>query len=234
MDSRNSREVTRVKVGKYDIPNMRLHPNLFEAAKLLYENFKSDEPPDALTVAKVLEHQTDKSGAFISKLADLRAYGLMEKRGMKVTNLGKKLTYDPSEEERNKALKEVLLNIPLWKELFSRFGKTLPTSNFWVELTKITGLEAPDAQKIEENVKNAYLADFQYLKEEKKPEKEEISMSTETRIDASKAITREATTPVEEQADIVKGLIKQGAYDIAKQFIDFLKAKKEEKSEEEG
>lgn len=219
-----------MKVGKYDIPNMRLHPSLFAATKLLYESFKSEEPPDALTVAKVLGHKTEKSGAFVSKLADLRSYGLLTKRGLKVTDLGKKLTYDPSDEERNKALKEALLNIPLWKELYSRFRRTLPTSKFWVQLTTITGLEAPDAQKIENNVRNAYLADFQYLKEEKKPEEGVSDMGVEGRIDTSTAIS----TSADRQASIVANLMKEGAYDIAKNFIDFIKQKKEETSEKEG
>jgi hypothetical protein len=176
-----------VKVGKYDIPNIRLHPTLFEATKTLYEKFTSEEAPDQLTVANLLGHKTDKSGAFISKLADLRAYGLITSRGLKVTDLGKKLTYDPSDEERNNALKEALLNIPLWKELHSRFSKTLPTSDFWVELTKITGLEAPDAKRLEENVRNAYLADFQYLKEEKKSEKGGKGMDEQDKFDTSGA-----------------------------------------------
>jgi hypothetical protein len=219
-----------VKVGKYDIPNIRLHPTLFEATKTLYEKFGSEEAPDQLTVANLLGHKTDKSGAFISKLADLRAYGLITSRGLKVTDLGKKLTYDPSDEERNNALKEALLNIPLWKELYSRFGRTLPTSNFWVELTKITGLEAPEAKRIEEIVRNAYLADFQYLKEEKKLEGEGKGMSPEDKVDTSTAIS----SSVERQASIVQNLIKEGAYDIAKNFIDFIKAKKEGASKEEG
>jgi len=219
-----------VKVGKYEIPNIRLHPTLFEATKVLYEKFTSEEAPDQLTVANLLGHKTDKSGAFISKLADLRAYGLITSRGLKVTDLGKKLTYDPSDKERNNALKEALLNIPLWKELFGRFGKTLPISDFWVELTKVTGLEAPDAKRIEENVRNAYLADFQYLKEEEKPEEGASGMSEEGRISTSTA----TSTSADRQANIVANLMKEEAYDIAKNFIDFIKQKKENASKEES
>ena len=215
---------------------MRLHPKLFEATKTLYESFKSAEATNLLTVAKVLGHKTDKSGGFISKLADLRAYGLLTKRGIKVTDLGKKLTYDPSDEERNKALKEVLLNVPLWKELYSKFGKTPPTSNFWVKLTEITGLEAPDAQKIEESVRNAYLADFQYLKEEKKPEGEVSGMGAEGGIDTSTAISEGVLGRV-----IVKdaGYIDvkdETTYEIARAYLKLF-AKKlgiKEASEEEG
>lgn len=187
MDSRNSKEVTRVKIGKFDIPTFRLQPNLVEATRTLYENFKSEEAPDSLTVAKLLGHKTDKSGGFLTKLADLRSYGLLTSRGVTVTNLGKKLTYGVSDEEKNEAFKKTLLNIPLWKEFHSRFGKTLPVSNFWVELTKITGLEAPDAQKVAEKVRNAYLTDFQYVKEEKKPQDEGTKMSEQGKIDTSTA-----------------------------------------------
>lgn len=178
-----------MKVGKYNIPVYRLHPKLFQATKILYETFKSDEATDMLTVAKLFEHKTERSGAFLTKLADLRSYGLITKRGVKVTELGKRLTYDSSDDERNKACKEALFNIPLWKELFSRFGKTIPTSNFWAELTKITSIEAPDAQKIEENVRNAYLSDFRYLKAEKKPENEESDMDEQNKFDTDTAIS---------------------------------------------
>jgi len=220
-----------VKVGKYEIPDMRIYPTLFDAAKKFYENFKSEEAPDQLTAAKVLDHKS-VSGAFLRKIACLRAYGLIEKRGIKVTELGKKLTYDPSEEERNKALREAILNIPLWKEFYGKWEVNPPTSNFWVQLTKITGLEAPDAQKIAENVRNAYLDDVRYLKPEKKPEEGVSDMGIEGKVDTSKAIS----TSVERQANIVQNLIKEGAYDIAKNFIDFIKSKKEEKetTEEEG
>ena len=57
-----------MKVGKYDIPNIRLHPTLFEATKTMYEKFGADEASDQLTVAQLLGHKTDKSGAFISNM----------------------------------------------------------------------------------------------------------------------------------------------------------------------
>lgn len=177
-----------MKVGKYDIPTLHLQPNLVQDTKTLYETFKSDEAPDSLTVAKLLGHKTDKSGGYLTKLADLRSYGLITSRGIKITDLGKRLTYGKSDVEKNEAFKEALLNIPLWKELYSKFGKTLPTSNFWAKLTEITGLEAPDAQKVEENVRNAYLADFQYVREEKKPDKEGFGTEPSDQVDTSQAI----------------------------------------------
>jgi hypothetical protein len=43
-----------------------------------------------------------------------------------------------------------------------------------------------------------------------------------------------ATSSMDRQANIVQNLIKEGAFDIAKDFIDFIKAKKEEKAEEKS
>lgn len=209
-----------MKIGRFEIPDMRLYPTLFEATKKIYEKFKSEEAIDQLTVAKLLGHKS-ASGAFLRKIANLRAYGLITRRGIKVTDVGKQLTYATSDEERNEALRRALLNIPLWKEFHSRWSVTLPTVDFWVDLSNITGLEAPDAQNAEDTIRKAYLEDIQYLKPIKKPKKEVLGMESLDRI--------EKTTPtlisVDRQANIVQNLIKEGAYDIAKNFIDFIKEK---------
>jgi hypothetical protein len=225
-----------VKVGKYEVPDIRLNPTLVEATKKLYEKFKSEETSDTLTVAKLLDHETDKSGAFLRKLACLRAYGLVEKRGIRVTDIGKKLTYGATEEEKNEALKEAILNIPLWKEFYSKFGVNLPTENFWVDLGKITGLEAPDAQKLEKIVRNAYLDDIRYLKSEKKQEEGVSGMGAESAIDTSMAIIEVKVGGYYQKLPYTEDGIK-----LAKGFLDLLenqlkvKAKPKEKaSKEEG
>ena len=102
-----------------------------------------------------------------------------------VFKLGKKLTYGVTEEERNASFKETLLNIPLWKASYSKFGKNLPASNFWAKLTEISGLEVPDSKKAEEIVRNAYLDDFQYLKEQKKPENGDKGMKGQDNINTT-------------------------------------------------
>ena len=221
--------MTRVKIGKYDIPQFRLHAGLVEATSTLYENFKGEEAPNLLTVAQLLGHKTDKSGGFLTKLADLRSYGLITSRGVKVTELGKILTYGESEEQKNEAYKEALLNIPLWKELYRQFGKTLPSSNFWAQLGKIAGLEAPDAKKVEEIVRKAYLGEIQYVKEEKKPETgdkgmegadninkdqakpttlEELRFGDNVRIWLPKENIKEAWTKAKKMIDIYLGIEK--------------------------
>jgi len=211
-----------VKVGKYDIPQFRLYPKLVEATKTLYVTFKADEAPDLLTVAKLLGHKTDKSGGFLTKLADMRSYGLITSRGVKVTDLGKKLTYGLNDQEKNEAFKEALMNIPLWKEFYSKFGKTLPTSNFWANLKDITGLEAPDAQRVEEIVRNAYLDDVQYVKEAKKPENGGDGMDEQNNVDKNLPKTPEGLEQLTLGSDI-KVWLPKGDKEAAKKAIQLIR-----------
>lgn len=153
-----------MKIGSYEVPNMRLYPRLVEASKLIYEKFGSEEATDLNLVAQLLGHKSANSGAFLSKIAQMRAYGTIEKRGVKVTNLGKKLTFPTNEEELNEARMQAILSIPLWKEFHGRWGLELPNGNFWADLAKITGLEAPQAKNVVEKVRKAFIADIRYLK----------------------------------------------------------------------
>lgn len=235
MDSSNSKEVTRVKVGKYDIPDMRLYPKLVSDTERLYDKFVSEEA-SSLSAAQLLGHKTDKSGAFLRKLACLRAYGFIEKRGIKVTDLGKRLTFGTTEKIKNEALKEAILNIPLWKQFYSKWGAKLPTSDFWVDLGKITGLEAPDARKVEEIVRKAYLDDIQYLKAEKEPDNGGLDMEPSDQIDTAKAIIEVKVGGYYQKLPYTEEGVK-----LAKGFLNLLenqlksKAKPKEKtSEEEG
>lgn len=164
-----------MKIGNHDIPDLRLYPMLVEATHLIYEKYGSDEAQDVLVVAQLLGHHGSTSGAFLRKLACLRAYGLIESRGIRVTDIGKRITFPTSEQEKNEALMQAILNIPLWKEFYSRWGATLPNGNFWVDLAKITSLEAPKAQSVVETVRKAYLDDVRYLSvsEERKTDQQQ-------------------------------------------------------------
>lgn len=161
--------MTRVKVGSYTIPELRLFPKLYEDVKLIYENYHFDEATDHNAVAKLLKHKSANSGAWLAKLADMRSYGLLEPRTIKVTQLTEKLTHG-TDEEKQEATNRTVLNIPLWKELYSRFGVELPESNFWVQLQRITALDSLDAQKHADSVRKAYLDDISHIKTTGKPE----------------------------------------------------------------
>ena len=63
----------------------------------------------------------------------------------------------------------------------------------------------------------------------KKPDKGDKGLEDQDKFDKDTA-----TSSSDRQAYIVQNLIKEGAYDIAKEFIDFIKSKKDEKAEEKN
>ena len=151
-----------MKVGKFDIPGYRLDSTLLDAAKKIYDTYKAEEGPSK-SVAELLGHKSEKSGAYLTKIADLRAYGLLEKRGIRITDLGKRITYGRGE-EKSQALKDAVLNIPLWKIFYETWGTDLPSEDFWAHIGKIVGLEAPAAKELEKEVREAYLTDIKNLR----------------------------------------------------------------------
>lgn len=151
-----------MKIGKYTIPRYRLDTLLPATAKI-YEQFESEEV-STHDIAPILRLSAT-SGGFYQKMADLRAYGLIEGRKDKitVTELGKKATFGDAD-EKAEALGEVVRNIPLWSKFLSKYGNSIKAENFWVDLARITGLERPDSQKKAAFVRKAYLEDAQYIK----------------------------------------------------------------------
>ena len=222
----------------WSIPRMRLYPELFDDVKKLYGRFGQSEV-DQENVAQLWGHKSAKSSQFnFVKLGSLRSYGLIEGRGkIKVSDLGKRLTHPKNEKEGNDAIVEAITNIRIWKTLFDNFtakGEDLPIDTFWMDLRRIVGedkLPPEEAKNKAKIVRKAYFEDMRYFKPEFKPKEEETEMESR-KIDKSTAIS----TPVDRQANIVANLMKEGAFDIAKNFIDFVKQKKEkeETPEEEG
>jgi len=222
----------------WKIPRLRLYPELFDNVKKLYGKFGQSEV-DQDTVAQLWGHKSAKSSQFrFVKLGALRAYGLIEGRGkIKISNLGRQLTFPKDDEEGNKAIVETIKNVPLWKKLFDTYtskGEDLPTDTFWMDLRRIVGedkLPPEEAKTTAKIVRKAYFEDLKYYRPEIEAKKGETGMESRN-IDTSKA-----TSPsIDRQANIVADLMKEGAYDIAKTFIDFIKQKKkqDEPSEEEG
>jgi len=152
-----------VRVGNYTIPDVRLFPALVEAAKKMYEAYPNEDINDMKALAVLLDHKSPRSGTFLAKMTFLRSYGLIEGRGVvRVSEIGKKITFG-ADEEKSEAIKKAILNIPLWNDLYAKFGANLPTDSFWAQLSKIAVIEAPEAQRVSEQVRKAYLEDIRYL-----------------------------------------------------------------------
>jgi len=139
------------------------------------------------------------------------------------------LSYPENQQEQNEGLIEAITKVELWKLIYEKYtaeGLDLP-SDFWTDIRVWTGLPPEEAKNKTEIVRKVYFEDIKYIRPIIEP-KTEVSVmpSTEPTVEISKSVSK---TPMDETANLVAGLIRQGAYDIAKQFIDFIKAREEEK-----
>ena len=214
-----------MRIGRYSVPPIRLYPTLIDAIRRLYSRFQDNEVSDLNEVATALGHTSAKSGAFLLKLTALRAYGLIDGRGkIHVSELGASLAYPKDRSEEEKTLERAVTNIPLWKELYLRFGATLPKQGFAEELAKITGATLEEAKAKEEWIRRAYQDDLlplaskpsareENLYQQKKVE-EKLSgyiEFTAGEIHLKLPLTKEGVEAVEAALAILKSRFKQAA-----------------------
>jgi|SRR5208337_1089139 len=153
-----------MRVGKYFVPEHGLFPVVVDAANKIREKHKSEPSLNNLIVAILLGHQS-VSGPYLEKMGNVRSYGLIEKRGFGLTDLGNRITDPVGDNKRNDAIKEAVLNIPLWSELYKKFGVNIPEENFWPELKVIAGISDTEAQTIAEYVRSRYIEDIKHIQQ---------------------------------------------------------------------
>lgn len=130
--------ITMGKIGTYEYPEMQFG-TLLTATNTLIEKF-SGQANDEKTFAEAIGHTTNESGTFLMKLADLRKYGLLEKREIKATETAKRIVKPLSSQERTETLNAVIFSIPLWKELYTRLNSKNPApDDFKIQLVELSG-----------------------------------------------------------------------------------------------
>lgn len=160
-----------MEIGNFSVPNNpnRL-PRLIVHLKTIYDTYKGDNIPNAKkndSLAQLLKYKSSNNGAYWSELAALKAYGLIEGRSdIKVSELGKQVTYGVGDQKSQAILKAVLI-IPLWKQLYDRYRLQLPSQEFWAKLQHITGCEAPVARSNEQFITEAFNDDASLIKDVK-------------------------------------------------------------------
>jgi hypothetical protein len=101
------------------------------------------------TVATVLGHTTANSGALATKLAELRAYGLIDGRGdtTRPTALADRLAVPQDSQEFAQSVDEMVRKVPLFNELLGRMkGMSLDNEAIFPQLQAITGLSRAEVQ----------------------------------------------------------------------------------------
>ncbi|MCK5043671.1 hypothetical protein KAR52_01550 [Candidatus Pacearchaeota archaeon] len=76
-----------------------------------------------------------RGGALARKLAAAKRWGLIKGSGLlEITSLGKRIIIYADEENLAKSRKEAFVTVPLFAELYERFGSTLPTEQAFVAI----------------------------------------------------------------------------------------------------
>ncbi len=137
-----------------------------EYAKRIVSTFKSDSMTGE-ALAHTMGHDNDRSGTFIRKLSDLKRYGLIESRGdgLYATDLAKRISAWTSEDERINALREMVFNIGIFKQLYDVLqSNTAPSENEVLsQLLNITKKDRADLQSISAEIRKFYIDAMQYI-----------------------------------------------------------------------
>lgn len=143
------------KIGSYEYPEIQFG-TLLKAVEILITKFNG-QVNDEKTFAESLGHATNKSGGFLTKLADLRRYGLIDKRGIIATTRAKKIINYLTPMERNQELNECVMEIRLWKDLYNRLGTASPSPNdFKIQLAELTG-DRDTSISMNDKIRNLYI-----------------------------------------------------------------------------
>ncbi|MGA2385908.1 MAG: hypothetical protein ABSG33_05200 [Candidatus Bathyarchaeia archaeon] len=227
-----------MKVGtKFEYPDWRLQPTLIDNLQKMWGKFGTNPIDDKKMLAVFLGH-TGITGGYLSKIAAMRVYGLIVGRGfVQVSELGARIAHPTKADDPFSAVKEAIVNIPLWKIFYEKYTSKnveLPDVDFWVDLKQIAEIVPDDAKKISQKVRNDYLDDIHYLNSLKGTQNEANQMQESLQINTSEANPKQGQSPQYTETapytlssgDLLKGLFEQGAYDLAKKFIDFMAEKK--------
>lgn len=155
-----------MKIGKYFYP---LHDlaSLVDEIKVLYDECSRNEITREHIAAKL--KCSVKSGGFGQKLADFKAYGLLDGRGtFHVSDLAVKATYG-TDKERAEAMDGAVRKIELWRLINAKWGTNVPPDTFWIDLAEIAGIERSESKKEADAVRKAYMDDARYLLTVKAP-----------------------------------------------------------------
>ncbi len=153
-----------MRIGSYEIPEIRFNSGAFNDVKKIYDNVKSvDRQIHANDLALLLGYKTPTSGGFYRRINSLISYGLLEGRGkFRVTKNGEDILYPRDEDHRKQLLRESVLRVSLWHEFYKKFKRELP-ENLWLEIKDLTGVSSAEAQSVEKEVRKWYLNDTEQI-----------------------------------------------------------------------
>jgi len=150
------------KIGNYEAPDFKFSTILAGVEKLV--GTLNGSVSDEKNFINALGYKS-KNGAYLSRVSDMRKYGLLSDRGINATDLANRIVKPLTQKEKKEAINEAITNISLWKELIERIGKKeVNEENFRLQLSEITG-DRDKAYKSASSILALYKDILQYYDE---------------------------------------------------------------------
>jgi len=158
------------KLGTFEYPELSVD-DAVRYAELLVNEFHK-EVKDINEFAVRLGHKSANSGAFFGKLSDMRKFGLVDKKTYRATSRAEVIA-NPVGNEKQTAIKEMVLSIPLFEKLHSRLKTKNPTiEQFKTQLIEVTG-DREKSSKEAEKIRKIYIDAVSYIRETQQEQQNE-------------------------------------------------------------
>ncbi|MCJ8306741.1 MAG: hypothetical protein HRU07_06805 [Nitrosopumilus sp.] len=155
-----------MKLGDYEIPEIRLMPNAITVLDEIY-SVKQRNKVLSKDLAIHLGFKYGTESYFYRKLKTLLSYGLLEGKGSyQVSELGESLLQPRTDKIKEIAKTKAILNVELWKAIKEKVGKIPREGNFWSVLVDITKVDPNTAKKEQAKILKWYLEDIELISED--------------------------------------------------------------------
>jgi uncharacterized tellurite resistance protein B-like protein len=151
------------KIGSYEYPELSVSEAI-RVAEILVKDFQA-KAGDLDNFAKAIGHKTYNSGSFYYKLADMRKYGLMDKREVEATPLAEIIANPKDTSEKQGAINKMISNISLFEKLKERLKTKNPAlEQFRTQLIEVSQ-DRTKASKEAEKIRKIYIEAMSYTNE---------------------------------------------------------------------
>jgi len=142
-----------------DFPKLNINKAVEAVEK--FEKTLRGTAQNADAFAKAQGYKSAKNGAFVVFVADLRRYGLLEKRAYASTELAKKI-FLAKGNQKNKYILKAINKVALFTNIITKIGKDYENANFQAVLID-NGFSDVDMLKNEITIKNLYKKILPYI-----------------------------------------------------------------------
>ena len=180
------------KIGSYEYPELSVSEAI-RVAEVLVKDFQG-KAADLDNFAKAIGHKTYNSGSFYYKLADMRKYGLMDKREVEATPLAEVVATPKDNAEKQEAINKMVSNISLFEKLKERLKTKNPAlEQFRTQLIEVSQ-DRTKASSEAEKIRKIYIEAMSFTnqnieqtkdEDDKKDKSEHKKTTSENMISAS-------------------------------------------------